>query len=242
MDVGVGLRRKLSTKELVLLNCGVKKTLKSPLDCKEIQPVHSKGDQSWVFIGRTDAEAETAIIWPPDAESWLIWKDSDAGKDCRQEAKGTTEDEMVGWHHRLDGREFEQAPGVGDGQGSLVCCSPWSHSKSDMTEQLNWYMCVYMYVYIYMCVCVCIYIYMYILHLFFLMLPCKLLQHIACRSLCYTVSPCCLSIIHSSVYVNPKLPVYPSPIILLASLATINLFSMSITLCFVNKFICIPSF
>ena len=100
-------------------------TLHSPLNSWEIQPVHPKGDQSWKFIGRTDAEAETPILWPPDAKHWLIGKDPDSGKDWRQEEKGTTEDEMVGWHHRLNGHEFEQAPGVGDGQGSLVCCSPW---------------------------------------------------------------------------------------------------------------------
>ena len=116
----------------------LEKTLESPLDCKEIQPVHPKGDQSWVFIGRTDAEAETPILWPPDAESWLIWKDPDAGKDWRQEKKGMTDDEMVGWHHRLNGHEFGWTPGVGDGQGGLVCCSPWSRQELDMTERLNW--------------------------------------------------------------------------------------------------------
>ena len=113
----------------------LEKTLESPLDCKEIQPVHPKGDQSWVFIGRTDAEAETPILGPPDEE--LIGKDPDAGKDQRQEEKEVTEDEMVAWHHRLSGHEFEQVPGVGDGQGSLVCCSPWGLKESDMTEQLN---------------------------------------------------------------------------------------------------------
>ena len=116
----------------------LEKTLENPLDCKEIQLVHPKGNQSWIFIGRTDAEAETPILWPPDAKNRLIWKDPDAGKDWRQEEKGTTEDEMVGWHHRLKGHEFEQAPGAGDGQGSLVCCSPWGHKESDTTEQLNW--------------------------------------------------------------------------------------------------------
>ena len=93
------------------------KTLESPLDFKEIQPVHPRGDQSWVFIGRTDVEAESPIRWPPDAKSWLIWKDPDVGKDWRQEEKGTTEDEMVGWHHWLNAREFGQAPGDGEGQG-----------------------------------------------------------------------------------------------------------------------------
>ena len=113
----------------------LEKTLESPLDCKEIQPVHLKGNQSWIFIGRTDAEAEAPILWSPDAKNWLIWKDPDAGKDWRWEKKGMTEDEMVGWHHRLDGHEFEQALGVGDGQGSLVC---WGLKESDMTEWPNW--------------------------------------------------------------------------------------------------------
>ena len=116
----------------------LEKTLESPLDCKEIQPVHPKGNQSWIFIGRTDAEAETPTLWPPDVKNWLIWKDPDARKDWRQEEKGMTKDEMVGWHHRLNWHEFEQALGAGDGQGSLVCCSPWGHKKLDMTEQLNW--------------------------------------------------------------------------------------------------------
>ena len=114
------------------------KTLESPLDCKEIQPVHPKADQSWVFILRTDVEAETPILWPPDAKSWLIWKDLDAGKDWGQAEKGTTEDEMVGWHHWLDGHEFNQALGVGDGQGGLACCNSWGRKESDTTEQLTW--------------------------------------------------------------------------------------------------------
>ena len=112
----------------------VLKTLESPLDCKEIQLVHPKRNQSGIFIGRTDAEAETPILWSPDAKNWLIWKDPDAGKDWRQEEKGTTEDEMVGWHHWLKGHEFR----VGDGQGDLAWCRPWGHKESDMTEQLNW--------------------------------------------------------------------------------------------------------
>ena len=116
----------------------LEKTLESPLDCKEIQSVHPKGNQSWIFIGRTDAEAETPILWPSDVKSWLIGKDPDAGKDWRQEEKGTTEDEMVGWHHRLNGHEFGWTPGVGDGQGGLACCSPWGHKEWDMTELLNW--------------------------------------------------------------------------------------------------------
>ena len=114
----------------------LEKTLESPLDCKEIQPVHPKGDQSWVFIGRTDAEIP--ILWPPDVKIWLIWKDSDAGKDWGQEEKGTTEDEMVGWHHRLNGHGFGWTPGVGDGQGGLACCKSWGHKESDTTERLNW--------------------------------------------------------------------------------------------------------
>ena len=116
----------------------LEKTLESPLDFKEIQPLNPKGDRSWVFIGRTEVEAQTPILWPPDAKSWLIGKDPDAGKDWGQEEKGTTEDEMVGWHHRLDGHGFEQAPGVGDGQGSLACCCSRGRRESDTTEQLNW--------------------------------------------------------------------------------------------------------
>ena len=114
------------------------KNLESPLDCKEIQPVCPKGDQSWVFIGRNDAEAEAPVLWPPVLKNWLIWKDPDAGKDWRQEEKGTTEDEMVGWHHPLDGHEFEQSLGVGEGQGGLAFCSPWGGKELDMTEWLNW--------------------------------------------------------------------------------------------------------
>ena len=114
------------------------KTLESPFDCKEIQPVHSEGDQSWVFIGRTDVEAETPIFWPPDAKSWLLWKDSDVGKDLRQEETGTTEDEMVGWHHWLNGHGFGWTPGDGDGQGGLKCCGSRGCKESDTTERLNW--------------------------------------------------------------------------------------------------------
>ena len=116
----------------------LEKTLESPLDCKEIQPVNPKGNQSWRFIGRTDAEAETPILWPPDVKNWLNGKDPEAGKDWRQEEKGTIEDEMVGWHHWLNGHEFEQAPEVGDGQRSLACCSPWGCKELDTTERLNW--------------------------------------------------------------------------------------------------------
>ena len=114
----------------------LEKTLESPLDCKEIKPVHPKGNQPWIFIGRTDVEAEAPILWPPEEKIWLIWKDPDAWKDWRQE-EVTTEDRMVGWHHLLNGHEFEQALGDGDGQGSLACCSPWSSKELDVTEQLN---------------------------------------------------------------------------------------------------------
>ena len=110
----------------------LKKTLESSLDRKEIKPVHPKGDQSWIFIGRTDVEAETPVLWPPDAKSWLIGKDTDAGKDWRQEEKGTTEDEMVGWHHRLNRHELEQILWASEEQGRLACCSPWDHKELDM--------------------------------------------------------------------------------------------------------------
>ena len=116
----------------------LEKTCENPLDSKEIKPVNSKGNQSWIFIGRTDAEAETPILWPPDEKSWLIGKKPDAGKDWGQEEKGMTVDETVGWHHRLDGHEFEQAPGAGNGQGCLACCSPCGNTELDMTEWLNW--------------------------------------------------------------------------------------------------------
>ena len=112
--------------------------VESPLDCKEIKPVYPKGKKSRIFTGRTEVEAETLILWPPDAKSWLIWKDPDVGKDWRQEEKGTTEDKMVGWHHRLNGHEFGWVPGVGDGQGGLACYSPWGLKESDTTEWLKW--------------------------------------------------------------------------------------------------------
>ena len=116
----------------------LEKTPESPLDCEEIQPVHPKGNQPWIFIGRTDAEAESLILWPCDTKNWFIGKDPDAGKDWRQEEKGTTENEIVRWYHQLDGYECEQDPGVGDGQGILMSCSPWGLKELDMTEQLNW--------------------------------------------------------------------------------------------------------
>ena len=116
----------------------LEKTLESLLDFKEITPVNPKGNQSQIFIGRTDPEAEAPILWSSDVKNQLIGKDPDSGKDWGQEEKGTTEYEVVGWHHLLDGHEFEQAPRVGDGQGSLVCCSPWGRKELDMTERLNW--------------------------------------------------------------------------------------------------------
>ena len=113
------------------------KILESPLDCMEIKPVNPKGNQSWIFIGSTDVEAETPILQPPDVKGWLTGKDPNAGKDWRREEKGTTEDERIGYHHQLDGHEFEQALGVADGQGRVVCHSPWVHKDSDMTKWLN---------------------------------------------------------------------------------------------------------
>ena len=112
----------------------LQKTLESPLDCKEIQPVYPKGNQSWIFIGRTNVETETPILWPPDVKNWFIWKDPDAGKDWRREEKGKTKDEMAGQHHRLNGHEFEWTPGVGDGQGGLACCSPRGWSQTQLND------------------------------------------------------------------------------------------------------------
>ena len=131
------LERKLSAEELMLLNC-VGEDSWEYLGRPGNPPVHPKGNQSWIFIGRTDAEVETPILWSPDMKNWLIWKDPDAGKDWRQEEKGTTEDEMVRWHHWRYGHEFEWALGVGDGQGGLVCCSPWGCKELDTTVWLNW--------------------------------------------------------------------------------------------------------
>ena len=138
MDVRVGLKKaewwRIDAFELWCW----RRLFESPLDCKEIQQVYPKGDQSWVFIGRTDVEAETLVLWPPDAKSWRIGKDPDAGKDWGQEEKGTTEDEMVGWHQLLNGQESGWTPGVGDGQGGLACCYSWDCKESDTTERLNW--------------------------------------------------------------------------------------------------------
>ena len=130
--------KKLNSEVLMLLNCDVGEHSWESLGLQGVQPIHPKGDQSWVFIGRTDAEAETPILWPPHAKSWFIGKDSDAGRDWGQEEKGTTEDEMTGWHHRLDGREFGWTLGVVDRQGGLVYCDSWGCKESDTTEWLNW--------------------------------------------------------------------------------------------------------
>ena len=138
MDVRVHYKESWAPKILCFWTVVMEKTLECPFDCKEIQPVHPIQNQSWIFFGRTVAEAETPILWPPDAKNWLIGKDCGAGKDRRQEEMGMTEDEMVGWHHWLNGHEFEQAPGDGDGQGSLVSCSPWGIKESDRPEKLNW--------------------------------------------------------------------------------------------------------
>ena len=124
-----------SAKELMLSNCGAEEDSWESL--KEIKTVNPKGNQPWIFIGRTDAEAEAPILWPPDVKNWLTGKDPDAGKDWGREEKGMTEDEMIGWHHWLNGHEFEQTPGDSEGQGSLVCCSPWGCKELDMTEGLN---------------------------------------------------------------------------------------------------------
>ena len=123
----------------------LEKTLESPLDCKEIKPVHPKRNQSWIFIGRTDTEHETPMLWPPEVKNWLIWKDPDAGKCWGQEEKGVTEDEMVGWYHQLselNGHDFEQTLRDGEGQGNLVCCSPWGRKGSDNWTTTNIYDCI----------------------------------------------------------------------------------------------------
>ena len=116
----------------------LEKTPEGPLDCKEIQPVYSEGDQPWDFFGRNDAKAEAPVLWPPHVKSWLIGKDSDSGRDWGQEEKGLTDDEMAGWHHWLDGHKSKWTPGDGDGQGGLACCYSWGRKESDMTERLNW--------------------------------------------------------------------------------------------------------
>ena len=138
MNVRVGLWKSWAPKNWFLWTVVLEKTLVSPLDCKEIQPVHSEGDQPWDFFERNDVKAETLVLWPPHAKSWLLEKDSDAGRYWGQEEKGTTEDEMAGWHHWLDGRECGWTPGAGDGQGGLACCNSWGCKESDTTERLNW--------------------------------------------------------------------------------------------------------
>ena len=137
MDVRVGLRRKLNVKNWCFSTVVLEKTLESPLDCKEIQPVHSEGDQPWDFFGRNDAKTEPPVLWPPHVKSWLIGKDSDAGRHWGQEEKGTTEDEMAGWNHRLNGLEFEWTPRDGDGRGDLACCDSWGCKGLETTKWLN---------------------------------------------------------------------------------------------------------
>ena len=131
-------KKSWATKNWCFWNVVTEKTLESPLDCKEIQSVHPKGNQSWIFKGRTDDEAQTLILWPPDVKNWLIWKDSDAGQDWKQKEKGMAEDEIVGWYHWVNGHEFEQVLGVDDTQGNLVCCCPRGHKELDITDWLNW--------------------------------------------------------------------------------------------------------
>ena len=138
MDVRVGLWRRLSAEELMLLNCGVGEDSWESLGLQGDPTSHSEGDQPWDFFGRNDAKAETPVLWPSHVKSWLIGKDSDAGRDWGQEEKRTTEDEMAGWHHWLDRRESEWTLGVGDGQGGLVCCNSWGHKELDTTEQVHW--------------------------------------------------------------------------------------------------------
>ena len=142
MDVRFGYKESWAPKNWCFWTVVFKKTLESPLDCKEIKPVNPKGNQSWIFIGRTAAEAEVPILWPRDTKNWLTWKDPDAGKDWRQEEKGMAEDEMVGWHHLLNGNEFEQALRVCGGQRSLACCRSWGRKESGTIEHLNWVLCV----------------------------------------------------------------------------------------------------
>ena len=134
----LGYKESWAPKNWCFWTVVLEKTLESPLDCKEIQPVHPKGSQSLILIGRTDAEAETPILWPLDVKNWLLRKDPNAGKDWRQEEKGVTEDKVVGWHHQLNGHDFELTPGVGDRQGGLACYSPWGCKELDTTERLNW--------------------------------------------------------------------------------------------------------
>ena len=138
MDVRVGLWRKLSAEELMLLKCGVGEDSWEPLGLQGDPAVHSKGDQPWDFFGGKDVEAETPVPWPPHAKSWLIGKDSNSGRDWRQEEKGTTEDDMAGWYHRLNGHEPEWTPGDGDRQGGLASCDSWGRKESDTIERLNW--------------------------------------------------------------------------------------------------------
>ena len=134
----LGYKESWAPKNWCFWTVVLEKTLESPLDCKEIQPVNPKGNKSWIFIGRTNDKAEAPVLCPPDAKSWLTGKDPEAGKDWGQEEKGMTEDEIVGWHHQLYGHGFGWTPGVGDGQGGLAYCGSWGHKELDTTERLNW--------------------------------------------------------------------------------------------------------
>ena len=138
MDVRVGYKESWAPKNWYFWIMVLEKTLESPLDLKEIQPIHSERDQPSVFFGRNDAKAEAPVLWPPHVKSWLIGKDSDAERDWGQEEKGTAEDEIAGWHHQLNGRESEWTLGDGDGQGGLACCNSWGRKELDRTEWLNW--------------------------------------------------------------------------------------------------------
>ena len=159
------------SKNWCFWNVVLEKTLESPLDCKVIKPVNPKGNQFWIFTGRTDTGAEVPIFWLLDVKNWLFGKDLDAGKDWRREEKGMPEDETVGWYHQLDGHDFEQTSGVGDRQESLACCSPWTRRVGrNWATELNWLLVKLLsfsstILFIYMCVCVCVYIYIYMLRI-----------------------------------------------------------------------------
>ena len=205
----------------------LEKTLESPLDSKEIQPVHPKGNQSWLFIGKTDAEAETPILWPPDGKNWLIEKDPNAGKDWRLEEKGITEDKMVGWHHQLDGHEFEQAPGVGEGQRGLVYCNPWGCKESDTTEWLNW---------------------IHMSSLSWIPLPSsspshpsRLSQSISFGSLCHITNSHWLSMLHMALYMFQCYSLKSSPLLPLQLCPKICSLCLCLHCCPANRFIFLDS-
>ena len=203
-------------------------TLESPLDFKEIQPVHPKGNQPWIFIGRIDAEAEVPILWPPDAKNWLIGKDPDAGKDWRQEEKGMTEDEMVQSYHQLDGHEFEQALGVGDGQGSLECCSPWDCIESDWVTELNWFTMIYNVCFRYTAKWFS-YMYTYVYSFSGSFLIRVITEYWADFPVLYSRSLLVIYLIYRSMYMLMPSSLFLSPHISL--LVTVSLCSISVSLC-----------